>query len=59
MPFLLWVGGKTQLRGKILKKNPIQQNRKFTHLVPFIGIGAVFFLITIHNANIVKSNNQG
>ena len=45
-PFLKWAGGKTQLIEEIKNNLPeIVFREPFTYIEPFVGSGAVFFLV--------------
>jgi DNA adenine methylase len=47
-PFLKWAGGKTQLLDEIdrrLPKDDVESGRIDTYVEPFVGGGAVFFIL--------------
>ena len=55
-PFLKWAGGKTQLIEEIKNNLPeIVFREPFTYIEPFVGSGAVLFLLLNHFPNIKKA----
>lgn len=54
-PILKWAGGKTQMLGNLLPKVPASYGR---YIEPFIGGGAMFFVLNPNDAVIADSNPE-
>ena len=54
-PFLKWAGGKSQLLPHLREVIPARFNR---YIEPFIGCGAMFFLLSHQNSVISDSNEE-